>query len=113
MFLAHMGVSCLDSAQMGSTMADMDSTRYAEAVAEHVAAAIKKSGKPVLLISSETGIPRTTLQRRLTSPETSPFTVMELGRISTSTGVPVSRLTEMKTKKSPQVAAAGDETGKE
>lgn len=49
--------------------------------AERVAAGIESAGLTALAVSEETGIPRTTLHRRLTG--TSPFTITELGNIAT------------------------------
>lgn len=60
----------------------MDITRH---TAERVAAGIEASGLTTLAVSERTGIPRTTLLRRLTG--TSPFTVAELGLISAELGV--------------------------
>lgn len=87
----------------------VDSIQYSTTVAKHVTAAIKKKHKTVLSISEETGIPRTTLTRRLASPETSPFTVVELSKIADVLNMPVARFLSNKTK-SPQVPAAGNET---
>jgi len=60
----------------------MDITRH---TAERVAAGIEAAGLTPLAVSEQTGIPRTTLLRRLTG--TSPFTVAELGLISAEIGV--------------------------
>ena len=60
----------------------MDITRY---TAERVAAGIEAADLTTLAVSEQTGIPRTTLIRRLTG--TSPFTVAELGLISAELGV--------------------------
>lgn len=95
---------------MGTNMTGMDSIKYSQDVAAHVAAAITKSGKSVLSIAEMTGIPRTTLLRRLQSPETSPLTVNELSRLSEATGEPIGVLVDPTAEKeNPQVPAAGEE----
>lgn len=48
--------------------------------AQRVTAAIEAAGRTPLTVAEQTGIPRTTLLRRLTG--TSPFTVSELERIA-------------------------------
>ena len=73
---------------MGSTVAYMDSTEFAAAVAANVDLAIKRAGKTVLSIASETGIPRTTLERRLRSAGLSPFTVTEIKAIGIALSIP-------------------------
>lgn len=107
---AYMGVSRLDTAQTGSTMSGMDSTKYSATVAKHVRAALEQSKKSVLAVSNETGIPHTTLTRRLTSPDMSPFTVTELSKIAVATGVPVTKLTSSKESKKPSAGTEGEET---
>lgn len=51
-----------------------------ESVAKNVTAAIDSAGQTQVSISEATGIPRTTLIRRLAGH--SPFTIAELGRIA-------------------------------
>lgn len=99
----------LDTAQTGITMSDVDIMKYSEIVARHVRDALDKAQKSVLTVSTETGIPRTTLMRRMRSPETSPFTVTELSAIASVTGVPVTDLTDTKNKK----PSAGTEGSKD
>lgn len=62
----------------------MDITRV---TAQAVTEALVESGKSQLSLSDETGIPRTTLLRRLSGA--TPFTVAELQRIAEALGVPV------------------------
>lgn len=62
----------------------MDITR---GTAQAVTEALKNSGKSQLSLSDESGIPRTTLLRRLSGA--SPFTVAELQRIADVLGVSV------------------------
>lgn len=62
----------------------MDITR---GTAQKVAAALDLAGKSQLSVSEASGIPRTTLLRRLSG--VSPFTVDELQRIADLLGVPV------------------------
>lgn len=58
--------------------------------ATRVQAALDAAGRTPLAVSEQTGIPRTTLLRRLTG--TSPFTIAELDLISGNLGVPVHSL---------------------
>ena len=61
-----------------------------QATSEAVAEAIESAGQTHLAVAEQTGIPRTTLLRRLTG--TSPFTVSELERIAALLSVPVHSL---------------------
>lgn len=64
---------------------------YQERVARTVAAAIADSGVTGVWLCERTGIPRTTMHRRLTG--LSPFTVAELDAIAGALRVPVETLT--------------------
>ena len=75
----------------------MDTLRYAAGVAQNVSKAIDSSGMTILAISEKTGIPRTTLMRRLEHPESSPFDVTKLARIAFLTRKSVSSLMRVKT----------------
>lgn len=70
----------------------MDSTEYAAAVAANVDAAIRDGDKSVLSIAAKTGIPRTTLDRRLRSGGLSPFTVSEVKAIATALDITAASL---------------------
>jgi len=65
----------------------MDINRYAKAVAQATHAAMVTGGETQLGLSAKTGIPRTTLARRLAG--SSPFTVAELAAIADVLGIPV------------------------
>lgn len=65
----------------------MDINRYAKAVAHATYAAMVAGGETQLGLSEKTGIPRTTLARRLAG--SSPFTVAELAAIADVLGIPV------------------------
>lgn len=52
---------------MGSSVVDVDSTEYAAAVADKTRKALDGAGKTVSLAARETGIPRTTLDRKFNS----------------------------------------------
>lgn len=71
----------------------MDSTQYAAAVAANVEKAIEAAGRSVLSVALETGIPRTTLDRRLRSNGFSPFSVTELKLIADLLGTTARELT--------------------
>jgi lambda repressor-like predicted transcriptional regulator len=60
----------------------MDSTAYAAAVAANIETAMKKSGRNLHSLSQETGISRTTLDRRFKSEGASAFTVREIKAIA-------------------------------
>ena len=77
---------------MGITVVYMDSTGYAAAVAAKVEKAIDDAGETQVSISEKTGIPRTTLQRRLNSSGVHPFNMRELADIATALGVPAAEL---------------------
>lgn len=63
----------------------MDTPQYVAEVARRVAEAIEAGGQSQLRIAEATGIPRTTLIRRLSG--TSSFTVAELSSIASVLGV--------------------------
>lgn len=63
-----------------------------QGTARAVNLALESAGKSQLSASEQTGIPRTTLLRRLSG--VSPFTVDELQRIADLLGVPVHSLIE-------------------
>lgn len=71
----------------------MDSTEYAAAVAANIQSAIKRAGKPVATLAAETGIPRSTLDRRLRSHGLSPFTVREVKAIALALSTPAEPVT--------------------
>jgi DNA-binding phage protein len=71
----------------------MDSTQYAAAVAANVEKSIAAAGRSVLSVALETGIPRTTLDRRLRSNGVSPFSVTELKLIADLLGTTARDLT--------------------
>lgn len=60
----------------------MDSTEYAAAVANQIREAIDSVGETQVSISEKTGIPRTTLQRRLVGDGIHPFTMREVKEIA-------------------------------
>lgn len=68
----------------------MDTTRYAQSVAGSVVHLMNEAGESRLSLSTKTGIPRTTLNRRLDGH--SSFTVRELAAIATVLGANVSDL---------------------
>ncbi len=72
----------------------MDSTQYAAAVAANVETAINQATprRSVQSIVLETGIPRTTLDRRLRSNGHSPFSVAELKLIADVLGTTANAL---------------------
>lgn len=70
----------------------MDSTTYAAAVASAVERAIRQAGKSVAGIAAETGIPRTTLDRRLRSGGLSALSVSEVKAIADVLGVTAASL---------------------
>lgn len=69
---------------------------YSAQVSRNVNAALERAGISVLAASGKTGIPRTTLARHLSHPETSPFDVIELSLIAKITRKTVSSLTRVK-----------------
>jgi ATP-dependent protease HslVU (ClpYQ) ATPase subunit len=66
----------------------MDIT-YSQRVVGAVQGAIKEHEATELGVADATGIPRTTLRRRLAAPDRSPFTVVELLAIAEYLGVDV------------------------
>lgn len=64
---------------------------YQERVAATVAETIDRHGVKLVWLSDQTGIPRTTLDRRLSGK--SPFTVAELDAIAAALRIPVESLT--------------------
>lgn len=68
----------------------MDNPEYAQTVAHATFAAMVAGGETQLGLSVKTGIPRTTLARRLSG--SSPFTVAELAAIADVLGIPVASL---------------------
>lgn len=60
----------------------MDSATYSALVAENVENAIEAAGRSVLSIAESTGIPRSTLDRRLKSNGGSAFSVREVKAIA-------------------------------
>lgn len=70
----------------------MDSMKFVEAVASTVSAGLTQHDLPVITAAEKSGIPRTTLMRRLGSPEISPFNLIELSQLSELLGIRVSDL---------------------
>ena len=64
-----------------------DANSVGRAIAELVSTAIQASGMPLNRLAEETGIPRSTLKRRLAGG--SYFDVVELARLADALGVPV------------------------
>ena len=60
----------------------MDSMKFVEAVASAVSTGLTEHELPVITAAEKSGIPRTTLMRRLSSPENSPFNLLELSQLS-------------------------------
>lgn len=78
---------------MGSTVVSMDSTEYAAAVAAKVEHAMHAAHETQASLAEKTGIPRTTLQRRLTSHGIHPFNVRELRDVAKALGTTAAELT--------------------
>lgn len=72
----------LDYAQMGSIMTFMNITKYVKAVARIVNDELTRENIAVANAAQKSGIPRTTLMRRLEHPDLYPFTIAELAQIS-------------------------------
>lgn len=70
----------------------MDSTTYAAEVAANIQNQIKAAGLSVLSVAQATGIPYTTLTRRLASNGLAPFTVREVKVIADHLGTSASDL---------------------
>lgn len=60
----------------------MDITKHVEAVAQVINEELSDRGIAVATVAQKSGIPRTTLMRRLEHPTSYPFTVAELAQIS-------------------------------
>lgn len=76
---------------MGHMVLRMAQPEYlAETVPSRVAAAIKESGVTTVWLCAETGIPRSTMQRRLSGH--SPFNLNELDVIAKALRLPVTAL---------------------
>lgn len=96
----------LTADQAVRTVAHMDSTGYAAAVADNVHRAIAGRSRSVLSVAEATGIPRTTLDRRLRSGGASPFSVSELKAIADELGITVRDLTTVYADQAPQAVPA-------
>ena len=70
----------------------MDSATYSALVAENVENALEAAGRSVLSIAESTGIPRSTLDRRLKSHGGSPFSVREVKAIAIVLGITAAEL---------------------
>lgn len=70
----------------------MDIVAYSAAVADQIHTAAKAAGYSVLSLSAETGIPRSTLERRFNSDGLSPFTTSEVKAIAQVLGTRASAL---------------------
>lgn len=79
-------------AHLVSTVAHMDSTTYAAAVAQTVERAIRQAGMTIAGVAAATGIPRTTLDRRLRSGGLSALSVSEVKAIADVLGVSAASL---------------------
>jgi hypothetical protein len=83
----------------------MDSSLYQRSLAAEVASAIERADQSTLSVSNATGIPRTTLIRRLNG--NSPFTVTELADIATFIDMsPVELLRAVDTIRAPEQVAS-------
>ncbi|RZS61653.1 hypothetical protein EV386_1963 [Xylanimonas ulmi] len=91
-------------ARLGITVAHMDSTSYAAAVAANVERAILGAGLTVPGVARVTGIPRTTFARRLASDGFSPFSVAEVKAIANAVGTTAAALTTVYTEPVAAVA---------
>jgi ABC-type methionine transport system permease subunit len=60
----------------------MDTIRYCTLVANAVTKALEEKNISILSAAEQTGIPRTTLIRRLENPEASPLTTRELALLA-------------------------------
>lgn len=70
----------------------MDSTTYAARVAANIETAISAAGRSVVSVSAATGIPRSTLDRRIRSQGGSPFSVREVKAIADELGITAASL---------------------
>lgn len=73
-------------------VARMDSFKLARNLAHSITDHMQQAGVSVNSAATETGIPRTTLIRKLQFPETYPFTVTEIQKIAALTGSTASQL---------------------
>lgn len=69
----------------------MDKLTYVATVAERVAVAMEAKERSQVWLSDQTGIPRTTLIRRLSGH--APFTLAEIAAIASALGIDVDELT--------------------
>ena len=70
----------------------MDTLQLAFNVAKVITNQLEMEKISIATASKKTGIPRTTLLRRLENPETSPFTVTELQKLAELTSTTVSSI---------------------
>lgn len=75
---------------MDTSVNDMDTTEYTKAVAASVDHLMDEAGVSLLSLSTKTGIPRTTLRRRVLGHTS--FTVQELAAIAATLGTSVEDL---------------------
>ena len=72
--------------------AHMDIEAFSRTVIRNIAARMNEEGITTVALSEKTGIPRTTLTRRLTAPELSPMTITELQAIAAALNTSVVEL---------------------
>lgn len=60
----------------------MDITKYVAAVAQIIQTELDAQGCPVAKAAQKSGVPRTTLQRKLEHPNQYPFTIAELAQLA-------------------------------
>lgn len=78
---------------MGISVVSMDSIEYAAAVANKVKQLAAERGLNLVALAAKTTIPRTTLNRRLTSNGLSPLTMREVKELANALNVNASDLT--------------------
>lgn len=71
----------------------MDSTEYTEAVTEAIGQARNEAGMSVLALSRESGIPYSTLDRKLKGH--GDFTMRETFNLAAALNVPIARFTDI------------------
>lgn len=82
----------------------MDSTTYAAEVADNIRRAIAAHGESIADVAYKSGIPTTTMHRRLASNGGSPFSIREIKAIANTLDVTASSLTVVIDPASKQVA---------
>jgi nucleoid-associated protein YejK len=87
----------------------MDTIRYCTLVANEVTKALTEAKISILSAAEKTGIPRTTLLRRLDTPEVSPLTTREISLLAGITG---KKTADFFTAADALVSSSGSEAGK-